>query len=486
MASHSLCLSGTVWQNDQDIMPTYELEEVWVRITGVPHAYRHYMILWAVGTVIGETLEVDMLTNRKKGVIRVKVGILDKRQLPHTTDLVFGTQGYHVTFTQEEESFLPATLPPEDDDPMDFDDFGGGNGSAEDKERDALAKELKSDSQNQSNLPQTNNIGFGPAPMQCSIAITPMGNCRKCPPRKPVVLDGLAKLHKIAVTVPIGGFWPGCGIINGAQPDMVADTSTEEDVQPPLSSGNGNKSDTHDGQANVALGTKTNGLCSNLFEPALEEVHPISPSCATGIFVPPSSGPSEMASPTTLRRSLGEQAAMVGIIEADELMMDKAMRRASSRNLDSAAVVPAKSPAARSQTGAGGGGDKVLAVAQHIVRSLATSKNATDYMIRILSSLDNRLSSITNEHLFPSPDPSSDSGSAFDAADQLIQLWDATPEVLVFEAPEDDVAQYITALTSPSSTSREGPRRRARASPCSSPWRGSRRSCTTSWSATPC
>ncbi|RLN41261.1 hypothetical protein C2845_PM01G04410 [Panicum miliaceum] len=109
----------------------------------------------------------------------------------------------------------------------------------------------------------------------------------------------------------------------------------------------------------------------------------------------------------------------------------------------------------------GGGGNKVLAAAQHIVKSLATSKNAIADMIRILSGFDNRLSSITNDHLFPSPDPSSSSGStsasgssaseistaaAFDAADQLIQLWDATPEALVFEAPEDDVVQYLAAV----------------------------------------
>ncbi|RLM69401.1 uncharacterized protein C2845_PM17G02730 [Panicum miliaceum] len=98
------------------------------------------------------------------------------------------------------------TLPPEDDDPMDFDDFGGGNGSAEDKARDASAKKPKSDSQTKSKLPQTNNIGVGFAPMQCLIAVTPMGNCLLCPPRKPVVLDD-------------------------AQPDMAVHTSTEESAR---------------------------------------------------------------------------------------------------------------------------------------------------------------------------------------------------------------------------------------------------------------
>ncbi|RCV06498.1 hypothetical protein SETIT_1G167500v2 [Setaria italica] len=131
--------------------------------------------------------------------------------------------------------------------------------------------------------------------------------------------------------------------------------------------------------------------------------------------------------------------------------------------MSSAAPPPPQPESPSAGAGAGGGGDKVLAAAQHIVKSLATSKNAADDMIRILSGFDNRLSSITNDHLFPSPDPSSGpaSGSAsasgssaseisaaaaFDAADQLIQLWDATPEALVFEAPEDDVAQYLAAV----------------------------------------
>jgi len=180
LKNHGVTLTVSVWQNDQDIAPTYELEEVWVHITWAPHAYRHYLVFWAVGTVIGATLEVDMLTYRMKGVIKVKSGMLDKCQFPHTTDLVFGTQGYHVTFTQEDELFLPATLPPEDDDPMDFDNFGDGNGSTEDKDRDASAKKLKSANQPASSLPQTNNAGSGPTPMQCMIAVTPMGNHRMC------------------------------------------------------------------------------------------------------------------------------------------------------------------------------------------------------------------------------------------------------------------------------------------------------------------
>ena len=64
---------------------------------------------------------------------------------------------------------------------MDHVDLGDADRSAEDKERDASAKKLKSSSQPKSN-PPAGNVGSGPAPMQCAIAVTPLGNGRPCPP----------------------------------------------------------------------------------------------------------------------------------------------------------------------------------------------------------------------------------------------------------------------------------------------------------------
>ena len=80
------------------------------------------------------------------GIIRVKVGILDKSQLPLTTDLVFGTEGYHITYTLEDDSFELVVAPAEDVDHMDQDDFGAGNGGSKDSDRETSAKKLKSDS----------------------------------------------------------------------------------------------------------------------------------------------------------------------------------------------------------------------------------------------------------------------------------------------------------------------------------------------------
>ena len=66
LKNHGVTLTVFVWQHNHDIIPTYEPEEVWVHITRVPHAYRNYLVFWALGTVIGTTREVDMYTYRKK------------------------------------------------------------------------------------------------------------------------------------------------------------------------------------------------------------------------------------------------------------------------------------------------------------------------------------------------------------------------------------------------------------------------------------
>lgn len=55
------------WPDAKDITPSYHLDEVWVHVSKVPHAWRHYLGFWALGSVIGTTLEVDMWTYRKMG-----------------------------------------------------------------------------------------------------------------------------------------------------------------------------------------------------------------------------------------------------------------------------------------------------------------------------------------------------------------------------------------------------------------------------------
>lgn len=120
LKNHGVALTISEWQEAGDVIPSYELDMAWVHVTGVPHAWRHYLGFWALGSVIGATEEVDMLTFRKLGVIRIKVGIMDREHFPFTTDVVFGKHGYELIYTIEPEDFQPA-IPTPSNDTMDHD-----------------------------------------------------------------------------------------------------------------------------------------------------------------------------------------------------------------------------------------------------------------------------------------------------------------------------------------------------------------------------
>uniref|UniRef100_A0A0D9V9M6 Exocyst subunit Exo70 family protein n=1 Tax=Leersia perrieri TaxID=77586 RepID=A0A0D9V9M6_9ORYZ len=114
-----------------------------------------------------------------------------------------------------------------------------------------------------------------------------------------------------------------------------------------------------------------------------------------------------------------------------------------------------------------GGQEKVIAAAQHIVKSLANSKNAADDMIRILSGFDDRLSLMPD--LFPPPPPpppsipspavvaeEEDDADADDArrqevdaeveaAARLVEHWDSgVGDGMVFDSAED-AGNYLAA-----------------------------------------
>jgi hypothetical protein len=68
--------------------PTFMLPEVWVRVTGIPSDVRNdYMALWALGSLFGKTMEVDMAFTRKNKVLRMRIGCMDASLIPETSDV---------------------------------------------------------------------------------------------------------------------------------------------------------------------------------------------------------------------------------------------------------------------------------------------------------------------------------------------------------------------------------------------------------------
>jgi hypothetical protein len=65
-----LIVTFSEWSEGQDAVPSYELETVWLHIS-----------LWAVGTVVGSTMQVDMYTFRKKRSGSRSGGCAQQRQI---------------------------------------------------------------------------------------------------------------------------------------------------------------------------------------------------------------------------------------------------------------------------------------------------------------------------------------------------------------------------------------------------------------------
>jgi hypothetical protein len=111
-------MSITSWQI-QDVPHKLELQKVWVHVDGVPHTVRHFLGLWAVASLVGTPVDVDLVTLRSRGVVRVRVAMMDPKNLQNRVD----TQGRHclgVTvavdfkvydflFRQEQPDFVPDT-----------------------------------------------------------------------------------------------------------------------------------------------------------------------------------------------------------------------------------------------------------------------------------------------------------------------------------------------------------------------------------------
>ncbi|KAJ1290927.1 hypothetical protein BS78_02G279800 [Paspalum vaginatum] len=198
LKSHRVTLTIQKWEDASDVEPSYHLDEVWIHVTGVPQAWRHYLGFWALGSVIGVTLEVDMFTYRKKGVVRLLVGMMSREPLPLTTDIVFGTKGYDITFAIEEENFLPAAPLVVLDDPHNDGgdgankEFGRADKSPEHAHKKQKHKETKGASSSHSN----SGVG-GDIPMLDAVV------CSVSDPGKgpmPIALKDLPILHKIALT----------------------------------------------------------------------------------------------------------------------------------------------------------------------------------------------------------------------------------------------------------------------------------------------
>ena len=56
--------------------PDFHLKQLLVYVSGVPYQLRHFFGLWGVGSMIGTTMDVDLLALRRHDIVRILVGML--------------------------------------------------------------------------------------------------------------------------------------------------------------------------------------------------------------------------------------------------------------------------------------------------------------------------------------------------------------------------------------------------------------------------
>ncbi|KAE8820199.1 hypothetical protein D1007_01912 [Hordeum vulgare] len=104
-----------VWKT-QDVEPIRVLEKVWVHVQGVPYVVRHFLGFWVVGTLIGTTLDVNLVTYRSHGIVRILVGMLDSKVLEKRINddgpyigvaCVVKLKEYGFYFRREAADFIP-------------------------------------------------------------------------------------------------------------------------------------------------------------------------------------------------------------------------------------------------------------------------------------------------------------------------------------------------------------------------------------------
>jgi hypothetical protein len=86
----------------QSEQPCKVVNSYWVQVMGIPMVYRTFPTIWAVGSLLGTSIDVDMKHTRQFEVGRVQVMILDANLIPSTVEVVIGEEVYLLSFRVED------------------------------------------------------------------------------------------------------------------------------------------------------------------------------------------------------------------------------------------------------------------------------------------------------------------------------------------------------------------------------------------------
>jgi hypothetical protein len=78
-------ISISAWRSTE-VPHKAELENVWLHVKGVPHTLRHFLGMWAVGSLVGKTVDVDLTSLRRRAIVRIQVAMLHPGVLGDPSD----------------------------------------------------------------------------------------------------------------------------------------------------------------------------------------------------------------------------------------------------------------------------------------------------------------------------------------------------------------------------------------------------------------
>jgi hypothetical protein len=82
---HGVSLLFEEWKQEEEGLP---LPMVWIRIFRLPKKRREFSVHWALGSMLGATQSVYMISSLKKDYGRVEVVVLNVERLPTSIDMV--------------------------------------------------------------------------------------------------------------------------------------------------------------------------------------------------------------------------------------------------------------------------------------------------------------------------------------------------------------------------------------------------------------
>lgn len=79
----------------------YVLPKLWVQLIGLSTDLHDFLIIWAIGSILGVTKDVDMVFTRKHDICRMQVMVMDPNLIPQYINIVIGDYMYEIQFRVE-------------------------------------------------------------------------------------------------------------------------------------------------------------------------------------------------------------------------------------------------------------------------------------------------------------------------------------------------------------------------------------------------